>query len=158
MAERTVTARQRLGLAVAFAGAVALAISPFLPWAKGDFVVDTFSETGIDAGWGWVTVAVGALAALVILIAWRPGPSRTGSIVLVLLALMAIGVTAYEFTAVRAELRDAHKGATVDVTEDFSVDALTTSYGAGLYLSAVGAAAVLVGAALTRTGSSGPPA
>jgi uncharacterized protein YqgC (DUF456 family) len=145
-------AAPKIGLTLALVGAAGLIISPFLAWAKGDFVVGTFSETGIDAGWGWVTVAVGAIAALVVFAAWRGTAGRVAP-VLAVLALVAAGVTVYEFTSVRNELRDAHKDASVDITEDFSVDALTTSYGAGLYLSAVASGVVLIGAAFTRTGS-----
>ena len=58
------TSRLRAGLALALAGAAALAVSPFLPWAKGDAVVASFTETGIDAGWGWITVGTAEENAL----------------------------------------------------------------------------------------------
>ena len=146
------TGRRRTGLALALAGAGALAVSPFLAWAKGDAVVASFTETGIDAGWGWITVGTALLAALVAVVALRrsrPGPAW---LALAALALVAGGVTAYEFTAVRDSLRDAHHQATIDVSEDFSVDALTTRYGEGLYVSAAAAGVVLVGALLARDG------
>ena len=69
------------------------------------------------------------------------------------LALVWMRVAARK-RAARAKVakRDAHHQATIDVSEDFSVDALTTRYGEGLYVSAAAAGVVLVGALLARDG------
>ena len=151
----------RVALTITLAGAAVLAISPFLPWATGDAVVASFTETGIDAGWGWATVAVGAAAAVVAVLAVlaaQRGALRPVWLLFLALALVAGAVTAYEFTAVRGSLRDAHSQATFSFGEGLSVDALTTSYGVGLYLAAVGSGILLVAALVWRTAVRRQPA
>jgi hypothetical protein len=145
------SATVRAALAITFAAAVALALSPFLPWAKGDAVVASFTETGIDAGWGWVTVGAAALAAVIAIAAARGGLERPAWLLLAVLAIVAGAVTAYEFTAVRSSLRDAHSQATFSFGEGLSVDALTTSYGVGLYLAAAGSGLLFIAALVWRT-------
>jgi hypothetical protein len=135
------------GLAVV--GAVLLAVSPFLSWA--DFRAPlgvSGSETGMDAGDGWITLALAAVAVVGIAFAvWRR-PTGSPAFLWAAAGAAAAVVTGVEFATVRDRFGDVHRsiqGAVEDVI-GVGADPVTKSFGVGLYVSAVGATLVLAAA------------
>jgi len=130
----------------ALAGAALLVVSPFLVWGKVDILSGTISQTGIDAGAGWVHLAVGVgVAALAG--AWLAGaPARVVQVGWLVLALGIGALTFYELTRV-------HDCAFF--VEEVEQCVASPSYGPGLFVALVGAGLTVVAAvaALLRPGS-----
>jgi hypothetical protein len=144
------TQLNRVGLAMALLGALALLVSPFLSWADFDFVVGTVSKTGIDAGDGWITVVLALAVAAAVVWGWRAGPARVTALALGAAGILAAALTAVELATVRDRFGDVHRtvqGAVEDITGGLvSADPVSKSIGGGLYISAAGALLVLAGA------------
>jgi hypothetical protein len=128
-----------IALGAALLGAALLALSPFLVWGKVDILIGTISQTGVDAGAGWIHLALGvAVAALAA--GWLAGAPAT----LVKIGWLVLGVVAGAL--VFYELSRVHDCA-------FFIDQLdecvaTPSYGPGLFVALVGAAATVVAAVI----------
>lgn len=121
---------------VAYISAGCLAVGSFLPWVKLTApIFGTVTKSGMEGGDGWFTLAaavlVGALAFF-----WT-GPSARGQATVMLIAAVAIGVAiGYEYS---------------DISSRFAVinsDLISTSFGVGLHLCAVGAAGSVAAACL----------
>jgi hypothetical protein len=124
-------------------GAVLLVVSPFLVWGQVDIVVGTISQTGMDTGYGWITLVVG-LAVAGLAAAWFGGANpRLVRVGLLLLALGAGGLTAYELS----RARDC--ALFVDAIDECVG---TPTYGPGLFVALAGTVVTLVAAALAWRG------
>jgi hypothetical protein len=133
----------------ALAGAGLLLVSPFLVWGQVEvdlgIVSGTASKTGMDSGYGWITLVLG-LAVAGLLVAWYLGVPRplvrAGWIVL---ALGTAALTVYELTQVHDCALDL-----------FDECAATPDFGPGLFMALGGAVATLVAAALATAGRAEP--
>jgi len=121
-----------MSLYLRLGGAGCLAAGSFLPWAKviAPFV-GTVTKSGIDGGDGWLTLAAGAVIALLV------GQRRAPRFV-VLVGALALALVIYEIADIR------HKFA--GVNSEF----VSTSIGGGLYLCGLGAAAAVAGAVIAN--------
>jgi hypothetical protein len=124
-------------LVFALVGAALLAISPFLVWGKVEadlgVVQATISATGMDSGYGWITLVLG-LAVAGLLVAWWSGaPRAVARWGWLLLAVAAAALSAYELTQVH------------DCALDLFDECIATpKFGPGLFVALAGAAATLV--------------
>jgi hypothetical protein len=126
-----------IALGAAFVGAALLVISPFLAWGKVDIIIGTVSQTGMDAGVGWVHLVIG-LAVAGLAAAWLAGaPARVVQIGWLILAVVAGAVTFYELT----QVHDCSF-----FIEEIEECVASPSYGPGLFVALVGAAATAVAA------------
>jgi hypothetical protein len=131
--------------AVALVGAMLLIVSPFLVWGKVEVDLEvisgTVSQTGMDSGYGWITIVLG-LAVAGLLMAWAAGVGRrwvrAGWLVL---GLAAAALTVYEL----AQVHDC-------ALDLFDECAATPDWGPGLFVALAGAAAAVVAAGLARIG------
>ena len=129
-----------VAVGAALAGAALLALSPFLVWGQVDVLVDTISQTGIDAGAGWIHLALGvAVAALAA--AWFAGaPVRVVQVAWLVLGIAAGALVFYELSHV-------HDCAFfVDVIDECVA---TPSYGPGLFVALGGALLTVAAVPLT---------
>jgi hypothetical protein len=125
-----------IGGVAAALGGLALVIGAFLAWITASYQGSSFSQKGIDtpSGDGWFFVACGAAVAVVALVAYV-APKPWLGLIVAAAALAAGGLTIFEFANVHGHISDAKAALGQDVG----------SYGAGLYLLAVGSALALVG-------------
>src|SRR5437763_7977697 len=129
-----------IALGAALVGAALLVVSPFLMWGQVDILIGTVSQTGMDAGSGWVHLVAG-LAVAALGGAWVLGAPKR----LVQLGWLVLGIVAGAF--VLYELSRVHDCAFFISEVDECV--ATPSYGPGLFVALAGALATLAGAGLT---------
>jgi hypothetical protein len=127
-----------------------LIVSPFLAWGKVEVdlgvISGSVSQTGMDSGYGWITVVLG-VATAGLLMAWAAGiPRRWVRAGWLLLGIGAAALTVYELVQVHNCALDL-----------FDECAATPDWGPGLFVSLAGAAATVVASALAgmRRGGSG---
>ena len=116
-------------------GAVALVIGAFMPWVKASLGFLSVQRSGID-GDGAFTLVCGIAAAVLFWVV----VSRAGRIIVLIAGGFALAISIYDIVNIssKADELSSASGA-------FSIDA---SVGLGLWLSAIAAAAVVVGAVL----------
>jgi len=128
-----------VAIVAAAVGAVLLIVSPFLVWGKVEadlgILSATVSSTGIDSGYGWITVALG-LAVAGLGIAWWIGLPRVAAVSgWLVLAVGAAALSVYELTQVRDCALDL-----------FDECVATPTFGPGLFVALAGAAVTVVAA------------
>jgi O-antigen ligase len=120
-------------------GAVLLIVSPFLVWGKVEadlgIISATVSATGMDSGYGWITLVLGLAVAGVAIASWAGMSRRAAASAWLAIAVVAAGLTVYELTQVHDCALDL-----------FDECVATPTYGPGLFVALAGAAATLVAA------------
>jgi hypothetical protein len=118
-----------------FVGAGLLIFGSFLPWVKASVAFITFEKNGMD-GDGAFTLILGIAAVLVFSLV----RGTAGRVLTLVAGLLAAAVTFYDIVDVQRLAGEVTSGA-----GSISVDA---SVGIGLWVCAIGALVVLVGAAV----------
>jgi len=120
-------------------GAVLLIVSPFLVWGKieQDVVIGTLtiSKSGMDSGYGWITLVLGLAVAGFGVAWWLGAPRQAAATGWLVLAIGAAALSAYELTQVHDCALDL-----------FDECVATPTFGPGLFVALAGAAATLVAA------------
>jgi hypothetical protein len=129
-------ARRYLSL-LAIAGGVLMVVGSFLPWFKVDATLVNITRTGMDDNIGWVTIIFGVVAAGIGFAIMR-GRGVRWNVALIMVSALA-GVLA---AVVWAGGTSASKS-----ISDQSFGFVTTRYATGLYVIALGIAAVIAAAA-----------
>jgi len=140
--------RSAIGGALAVAGALALVVGAFLPWITASAgSLGTVSQSGVGGGDGWFFIGGAALTVLLAWFAFRGPARRRIGIGISILGLVGGALVGVEFN-------DAHNG--IQAISGLSNGSVVfdTSYGVGLYLLAVGVAAILAGGLLAMIRSS----
>jgi hypothetical protein len=131
--------------AAALVGAMLLIVSPFLVWGKVGvdlgIVSGSVSQTGMDSGYGWITIVLG-VAVAGLLMAWAAGvPRRWVRAGWLVLGVGAAALTVYEL----AQVHDC-------ALDLFDECAATPDWGPGLFVALAGAVATVIAAGLGRIG------
>jgi hypothetical protein len=119
---------------LALAGAAAIVIGSFMPWATASTFLGNIDLSGFDGGDGKITAAVGALA-LVSILAGHNGAARVFGLI-----VAAIGI---------------YDAINVESIADEDVARISSAY--GLWMVITGGVIVLVQPALRRNNGSGAP-
>jgi hypothetical protein len=123
------------GAVILLAAAAALVLGALLPWAKASAGFISVSKAGTD-GDGVITLILGLAVAVLALVAWKPQQHQV-AVILGLLAGVAAGAVAiYDIVNVSNAI----------TTAEASSSLVHASVGAGLWITAVGAAIAIAGA------------
>jgi len=128
-----------VAIVAAAVGAVLMIVSPFLVWGKveQDVVIGTLtvSKTGIDSGYGWITLVLGLAVAAFGVAWWLRAPRRAAATGWLVLAIGVAALSVYELTQVHDCALDL-----------FDECVATPTFGPGLFVALAGAAATLIAA------------
>jgi hypothetical protein len=129
-----------IAVGAALLGAALLALSPFLVWGKVDVLIGTISQTGVDAGAGWIHLALG-VAVAVLAVAWLAGaPGKVVKIGWLVVGVVAGGLVFYELS---------HVHDCAFFIDEIDECIATPSYGPGLFVALAGALVTLAATGLT---------
>jgi hypothetical protein len=159
-----------IGPVLAIVGGALLVVGSFLDWAKveGGGGISS-SASGMDGSDGWITLASGAVAIVVGLVAFRAG-RRALAVLAVVAGLVGGGLGLYDALTAEDSVLDAAAeeiapqfGASVEEVRtllDQAIDAgeISISLSIGLYLVIAGGAIAIVGGLLQMAGGSRAPA
>jgi hypothetical protein len=124
---------------VLLAGAAAVIVAAFLPWASVDFLGESISKAGTD-GDGVITVVFGIAAAVFGFLALGAARRRWHAITALVLAALVVIIAVIDIADIKSRFGDGTSGIDVEVT-----------IGIGLWLTLAGGLAAAVGAVLVLT-------
>lgn len=120
-----------------------LVISPFLVWGKVEADIGilsaTISATGMDSGYGWITIVLGLAVAGIAAASFASLPRAAARWGWIGLAVAAAALSAYELTQVHDCALNL-----------FDECVATPSFGPGLFVALVGAAVTLLAGVMAR--------
>lgn len=142
-------------LVLGLGGSAALIIGAGLPWMKvAAPFIGTVTKSAVEGGDGWLVIGLGITAAVFCLRNWAQPRAKELRSALMITGFAAAAFTFFvyvdisdRFAEVRSEI-DAEEAnsSSYDGMFGSANDLLYTSYGPGLFLSAAGSAALVIGA------------